>query len=355
MNVRPGAPESKTISADRLREVVNSIFQSAGSFPREADLIAQHLVEANLRGHDSHGVGVIPGYVRSARDGDLVLNQSLSVPLDLGGLLLCEAGQGAGQAMAHDAMVLGIARARDLGTCIVSLRDSHHIGRIGHWAEQCAEAGLVSIHFVNVVSEPSVAPFGGTMPRLGTNPFAAGFPRPEGPPIVVDFATSRWAVGKVRVAFNKGEEVPPGTLLDAAGQPTLDASALFGVPSGALVGFGEHKGFGLSLACELLAGALPGAKTQTGPRSSPATFNSMFSVIVSPERLGTAGPFKERLEAVLDWVRSENGNGTASILVPGEPELATRERRLREGIPVDAETLRQLSIAAEEAGSPERP
>ena len=199
----------------------------------------------------------------------------------------------------------------------------------------------MSLHFVNVVSEPSVAPFGGTMPRLGTNPFAAGFPRPEGPPIVVDFATSRWAVGKVRVAFNKGEEVPPGTLLDAAGKPTLDASALFGVPSGALVGFGEHKGFGLSLACELLAGALPGGKTQTGPRSSPATFNSMFSVIVSPERLGTAGPFKERLEAVLDWVRSENGSGTSSIFVPGEPELATRERRLREGIPVDAETLRQ--------------
>ena len=166
-------------------------------------------------------------------------------------------------------MVLGIARARDLGTCIVSLRDSHHIGRIGHWAEQCAEAGLVSIDFVNVVSEPSVAPFGGTMPRLGTNPFAAGFPRPEGPPIVVDFATSRWAVGKVRVAFNKGEEVPPGTLLDAAGQPTLDASALFGVPFGRTRGLRGAQGVRPVAGLRIARRCIAGRQNTDGPAKQP--------------------------------------------------------------------------------------
>lgn len=352
MTVAHKAGKSGTIAADRLHAMVVSIFESAGSVTREADLIATHLIEANLRGHDSHGVGVVPGYLRSIRAGELIPNQSLSVLLDTGAMLLCDAGHGAGQVMAHEAMVLGMARAREVGTCIVSLRDSYHIGRIGHWAEQCAAGGLVSLHFVNVVSEPAVAPFGGTKPRLGTNPFAAGFPRSDGPPVIVDFATSRWAVGKVRVAFNKGEKVPPGTLLDADGKPTLDASVLFGQPPGALVGFGEHKGFGLSLACELLAGALPGGKTQKGPRSSAGSFNSMFSVIVSPERLGTAGPFRERLEAVLNWVLSENDGAGTNIRVPGEPELATRDERLRGGVPVDRETLRQLLAAAQDAGAP---
>ena len=299
---------------------------------------------------------MILGYVHSARDGDLGRNNLFRSWPHLGGLLLCEAGQGAGQAMAHDAMVLGIgtgAGPRNLHREPArqpSYRPHRTLGR-------AMRRGRPRVDPLRQRRERAI---GSTFRRndaaVGNQPLRGRLSAPQGPPIVVDFATSRWAVGKVRVAFNKGEEVPPGTLLDAAGQPTLDASALFGVPSGALVGFGEHKGFGLSLACELLAGALPGAKTQTGPRSSPATFNSMFSVIVSPERLGTAGPFKERLEAVLDWLRSENGNGTASILAPGEPEVSPRcERRLREGIPVDAETLRQLSIAAEEAGSPERP
>jgi uncharacterized oxidoreductase len=198
------------IAADPLEEFARDIFRGLGSQEREAALVARHLVEANLRGHDSHGVGMIPGYARNAQAGELVLNRTLEVALDLTAMLICEGGHGAGQVMAHDAMALGIARAKQNGSCIVLLRNSHHIGRIGHWAEQCAQAGIVSVHFVNVVSDPAVAPFGGTRARLGTNPFAVGVPRPEAPPIIVDFATSRWAVGKVRVAMNKGEAVPPG-------------------------------------------------------------------------------------------------------------------------------------------------
>src|SRR6478752_6664373 len=121
------------IAADRLHGVVSSIFSRAGSAEREAELIARHLVESNLRGHDSHGVGAVPIYVRNARSGDLVLNQTLRVALDTGSMLVCDGGQGAGQVMAHDAMVLGIERARANGTCIISLREAHHVGRIGHW------------------------------------------------------------------------------------------------------------------------------------------------------------------------------------------------------------------------------
>jgi len=330
---------------DRLQASTVALFRAAGSEAREARLIAEHLVEANLRGHDSHGVGVVPMYINGLVAGGLVLNQSLNVAVDTGAMLICDAGQGAGQVMAHDAMELGIARARDTGSAIVSLRNSHHIGRIGHWAEQCASAGLVSIHFVNVVAGAIVAPFGGTRARLGTNPFAAAFPRKDAPPVVVDFATSKLASGKVRVAHNKGVEIPPGALLDNMGKPTTDPGKLFETPPGSLMTFGEHKGWGMMLACELLGAALVGAPTQHQAAGNGAVINSMFSVIVSPDRLGTGGPFGEELEAVLGWVTSED-----SVKLPGEPELETRQQRIIDGIPIDAATLDQLDAAARQVG-----
>jgi uncharacterized oxidoreductase len=338
------------VPAGRLEAIVRAIFSSLGSSEREAGLIARHLVEANLRGHDSHGIGMIPAYVANGLSGHMVLNNSLATVLNSGTLLICDGGQGAGQVMAHDAMALGIERAREHGSCILGLRNSHHIGRIGHWAEQSVAAGLVSIHFVNVVSEPAVVPFGGTQPRMGTNPFAIGIPRPGSDPIILDFATSRWAVGKIRVAFNKGEAIPEGYLLDAQGRPTTNPGDLFTSPPGGLLTFGEHKGWGMSLACELLAAALTGGKTQTGPRASPAILNSMLAVIVSPDRLGTAGPFAESLENVVRWVQSENGAGGAQVRLAGDPERETRARRLAEGIPVDPSTWDLVLTAGEQAG-----
>jgi uncharacterized oxidoreductase len=226
---------------------------------------------------------------------------------------------------------------------VVGLRDSFHVGRIGHWAEQCAAAGLVSVHFVNVPNAAVVAPFGGTRARLGTNPFAAGFPRPGSDPVIVDFATSRWAFGKVRVASHRGEAVPPGTLLDADGRPTTDPAALFATPPGVLLPFGEHKGFGLGLACELLAGALLGGRTQDGT-SDGAILNSMLSLLLSPEVLGTGPAFAASLEALAGWVRSADEPGR--VRLPGEPESATRARRLRDGIPIDPVTWAEIQAAA---------
>lgn len=337
------------VRPDRLKSGTIDIFRAAGAGEREAELIAGHLVEANLRGHDSHGIGVVPMYLDSVRSGGLVLNQTLKVALDTGGMLILDAGRGAGQVMAHDAMALGIARAAETGSGLVSLRNSHHIGRIGHWAEQCATAGMVSIHFVNVVAGAFVAPFGGTQARLGTNPFAAAFPRAGAAPVVVDFATSTLAAGKVRVAFNKGTELPPGALLDNAGRPTIDPARLYDTPPGSLTTFGLHKGWGLMLACELLGAAMVGAPTQNDGGSLGGVVNSMFSVIVSPERLGTAGAFGTELEAVLDWVLSEN-DGAGAVKLPGMPELETRRLRLNQGIPIDATTMDQLQAAAQSVG-----
>lgn len=336
--------------AGRLEAQIDDVFRAAGSSEREAGLIARHLVEANLCGHDSHGVGVVPAYIRNAGLGRLVLNQGLETSLDAGGMLVCEARRGAGQVMAHDAMALGIARAQETGSCSVAVRESHHVGRIGHWAEQCAAAGMVSIHFVNVVAGPYVAPFGGTMPRLGTNPFAAGFPRPGRDPVVVDFATSTLAMGKVRVARNKGETLPEGALLDNAGRPTTNPADLFTTPPGSLTTFGRHKGWGLQLACELLGAALTGAAVQHTEEGDTGLVNSMFSVIVAPDRLGTAGPYAERLEEVAAFVTSENATGPGTVLLPGMPERATRAERLANGIPLDDETWSQIVLSASGLG-----
>ncbi len=336
------------IAAEGLEDLVATIFQAAGSAEREARLIAHHLVASNLTGHDSHGVGLVRGYLAAVSRGDLRLNHQLAVMTDAGSLLLCDGGNGPGAVMASAAMERGITRARRDGVAIVGLRDSYHIGRIGAWAEQCAAAGLVSIHFVNVPAHAAVAAFGGTKARLGTNPFAAGFPCGDGTPVIVDFATSRWAVGKVQVARRKGARVPQGILLDAEGHETDDPAALFATPPGALLPFGEHKGFGLSLACELLAGALLGAATQHGAPSSAIT-NSMLSVITSPGAFGGEAAYAERQDALLAWIVSERAEGR-SIALPGEPERERRARLLRDGITLDAGTWSELAEAAASVG-----
>jgi uncharacterized oxidoreductase len=336
------------IGHEVLRGFVSDIFVKAGSGAREAQLIAEQLVEANLAGHDSHGVGSIPVYIRNVRTGNLPLNQTLSVVLESGPLLVCDGNGGAGQVMGHDAVARAIAVAGQHGACILGLRNSHHLGRIGHWATQCAAAGLVSIHFVNVISAPAVAPFGGTAARIGTNPFAVGIPRDGERPILIDFATSKLAVGKVRVALNEGRALPEGVLLTPDGEPTTDPAKLFGTPRGVLLPFGEHKGWGLGLACELLGAALTGGKTQAGPKSRDAVINSMLSIVVSPERLGTEDSYFAEIARFTAWAQSGENR---AVLLPGDVEAATRAERIAGGVPIDAKTWSDIVQSAADVGA----
>jgi len=335
------------ITETGLKDAVRAIFAAAGSNARECDLAAAHLVEANMRGHDSHGVGMIPAYIANFKAGELVLNQTPEVVLDSGAMIVCDGRLGLGQAIAHDAVALAVERARTAGSCILALRNAHHIGRIGHWSEQCAAAGLVSVHMVNVVSEPVVAPFGGRAARLVTNPFSAGIPRQDAPPVIVDFATSKLAMGKVRVAYNKGVPVPPDTLLDHDGEPTTNPAHMFEEPLGAILPFGGHKGWALGLACELIAGALTGGGTMDSRRKRPAIVNNMVSMVISPEAMGTAERFNRDMESFIAWAKSPPPGREPSVLIAGEPELATRAARRENGIPVDATTWEQILAAGE--------
>ena len=349
--MNPQASGPVVVHCAPLKAAVRAIFTTAGSSEREAALIAEQLVEANMTGHDSHGVGMIPRYVEVLRAGHLKPNRHAKTVLDSGAMLVLDGNEGYGQVMGHEAMEHAIARTREHGCSIVALRDSHHIGRIGHWAEQCLAAGFVSMHYVNVVSEPMVAPFGGRDARFVTNPYCCGIPLPGRKPIVLDFATSRIAVGKARVAMNKGESVKPGTLLDRNGNPTTDPRELFGPEHGALLPFGEHKGYGLAIVCELLGGALTGGHTLHGKPPNRAIWNSMLSIVIDAGRLGTASNLAKEAEAFVDWVRASPAMaGVDKVRMPGEPEEEHRAARGRDGIPIDPTTWSEIVDAAAQVG-----
>ncbi len=259
-----------------------------------------------------------------------------------------------GQSVAFEAMNLAIERARRHGVCVMGLKNAHHIGRIGrigHWAEQAVAAGLVSLHFVNAMSKPVVAPHRGSEARFVTNPFTVGIPVPGREPLLLDFATSAIAMGKVRVAYHSGKPVPGQVLLDAQGRPTDDPAALFpreGEPGGALLPFAQHKGYALAMVVEVLAAALTGGET-TRPgnlKYRHAVWNNMLALVFDPARLGDPPLFGAEVRDFVDWVQSARLRDAAEpILMPGDPERASRRARA-ELTPIDAGTLAEVDQAA---------
>ncbi len=346
---------SIVFSAQQLREVTGRILQAAGSSAGEASLVAANLVLANLSGHDSHGVGMVPRYVDAVLEGGLLPNATAKVLLDAGAMLSMDGQRGYGQVVGEQAMALAIDRAQAQGSCVLSLANSHHLGRIGHFAEMAVARGLVSIHFVNVLSRPVVAPWGGGDGRFGTNPFCVGIPLAGREPFVLDFATSRVAQGKMRVAHNEGRRVEPGYLIDEQGRPTTDPGVVV-VPQpgglfGALMTFGEHKGYGMAVACELLGGALTGTGTWHRPADTArAVVNGMFAVVVDPQRLGTREAFQREALDFVDWLRQSPPAGD-KVRIAGEPEREARAARERDGIAVDTQTWAEIVAAGAKLGA----
>lgn len=343
------------IHPESLRACVCSIVRKAGSEGNEPELVAENLVGANLAGHDSHGVGMLPRYIACVHTGELVPNQHAEIVQDGGTTLTIDGKAGYGQIIGREAMEMGIERARANGVCVLTIRRSFHLCRIGAWGEQCADAGMISMHHVNVTGHPGlVAPFRGTDARFTTNPYCCTLPATSGnPPTVLDFATSAVAHGKVRVARNKGERVPDGWMIDGRGQPTNDPNAMFSSPRGAILPFGEHKGYGLALINELLAGVLSGGGTCRPDNyvENDTILNNMLSVIIDPRRFISNEYYETETDAMIDHVkRSPAQQDGKPVLVPGDPERATGAQRDADGIPVDDETWRELEQAGASVG-----
>jgi uncharacterized oxidoreductase len=344
----------KLFKQEPLTRAIEAIVAAGGSNVAEARLVADNLVTANLLGHDSHGIGMIPRYIDAVLEGGLAPNQHPKVTLDGGALLALDGCKGYGQAIGREAMQLAIERARQHGSCVMTLANSHHLGRIGHWAEMAVAQGLVSMHFVNVLSHARVAAYGGRDPRFGTNPCCIAIPLPGEAPFVLDYATSAVAQGKLRVAHNKGEKVPPGRLIDTEGRPTDDPRYAVVPPFGAMLPFGEHKGYGMAVACELLGGALTGGGTwHYGESDKQRVLNGMLTIVIDPQRLGTAQAFEREARLFLDWLRkSRTAPGFDRVRLAGEPEREYREKRAREGIPVDATTWGEILRSADKVKLP---
>ena len=330
-----------------LIKAVEAIVLAGGSDAREAKIVAENLVTANLTGHDSHGVGMIPRYTESLLEGGLKVNQHPKIVFDGGAMISVDGQQGYGQVIGLESMEIGIARAKQHGMCVMGLGRSHHLCRIGQWAEQAVAAGFISLHFTNVISRSIVAPYGGADARFGTNPMTVGIPIPNAPPFILDMATSAVAQGKIRVAHNKGEKVSSEWLIDDKGNPTPDPR--YGViePFGALRTFGLHKGYGLAVVCELLGGALTGGGTwHSDDRSKKRVWNGMLTILIDPKRMGTADVFGTETTAFLESLRkSPVAPGFDKVRIAGEPERETRAKREREGIAVDENTWGDIAAA----------
>ena len=355
--------DAVTVPAETLRTFIAAIFSAAGCDAEEAARIGLHLVSANLAGHDSHGVIRVPRYVEWLGSGRVRAGQQPTVVAESATHAVLDGNLGFGQSIGPAAVDLGIIKARAAGLAVVTLRNSGHIGRIGDWAERAAEAGLVSIHFVNVGMGEVVAPFGGVDRRFGTNPLCIGVPQPEGPPLLLDFATSIVAEGKVLVASNGGVSIPGDALIGPDGALSGDPTALYGSIEGthvrdpgngpgALRAFGGHKGSGIAFMCEILAGCFAGSPTASpvpgGKRGG--IVNGMVSIYLDPSHFSGAG-FAQTAREYADWVRaSRPAAPDGEVLVPGDAEARTRALRLIDGVPLQPDTWAAIKATGQALG-----
>jgi uncharacterized oxidoreductase len=334
-----------TLRSTQLQTFATELLQAGGASPDEAAIVARSLVEANLRGYDSHGVMRIPYYVQAIKDGEVVPGGELTV-LDEGpSRVVADANWGFGQVQAVRLFHRLAGKAHASGQAIGTMTHSGHIGRLGEYCELAAADGLVSLLMVNSHGAAvRVAPPGGKAPRLSTNPLAIGVPFGNDP-LVLDFSTSATAEGKVRVKKIAGEPCPEGWLIDCEGRPTTDPNSLYGNPPGSILPLGGsqgYKGFGLGLMIEIFTGAISG-----GVCARPVPFakkgNCVFMMLVDPARYGGADHFRAEVAQLVEYVKScPRVAGCDEILLPGDPERRLYARRSAEGVCLDDENWNAL-------------
>ena len=350
---------TRTIDANELEVRVAAVMTAAGCSVAEGKRVARRLVGANLVGHDSHGVVRTSRYVAMLEAGRQVADVAVTVESDSEAFAIVDGRFGMGQTVGEQAVQLGIDKCVAGGVSIIALRHAGHLGRIGDWAEMAAEAGLVSIHFVNVAGSNLVAPFGAISRRMATNPVAIGVPRGDDePPVILDFATSIVAEGKALIASQGGAVLPGDALINGDGELTNDPHALYGdkPPSepgtkggaGALRAMGDHKGSGLSMMCELLAGVL----TRSGTANDETFCNGMLSIYLDPAVVAEdRDEFIAEVQRYVEWFLSaEPAAGHDAVLAPGDVERAKRADRLANGIELADDTWQSIVDAAHHVG-----
>lgn len=336
---------TRRFHAEYLLDVTRRIFMAVGAPNHIAADVADILVNANLTGHDSHGVLRIPSYLRAIERGEIVPDAEPVVLREAASALLVDGRHGFGHYVARWAMVRAIEKARQADVCCVSLTRLNHIGRLGEYAEQAARAGCIGIVTSGSAEpgqEPTV-PYGGAKGALGTNPIAAGVPAGDRPPFILDYATSVIAVGKIHVAHSRGLNLPDGCLIDKHGRPSVRPADYF--DGGYLLPSGQHKGYALGLLISLLGGLSGQFDANRG------MMEGAFMQVISVAAFLPPADYQRAVGAVIDGVKATPpAQGFSEVLTPGEPEQRARAQRLVEGIEVPETIWQQIAEWAQRIG-----
>jgi LDH2 family malate/lactate/ureidoglycolate dehydrogenase len=342
-------PATRAVRADDLRACTQALFAAAGLPEADAAIVADTLVEADLRNVRSHGVMRVPNYLRGLERGSIVARPTIAVVEDNGATAVVDGGRAMGQVAAHAAMTQAIERALAHGIGSVALRASNHCGAMAYWAMMAPPTGCIGLAITN--AGINMAPTGGRDRLVGNNPMAIAVPTRRDWPMVLDMATSVAAGGKLDMAVIRGEPIPLGWALDRTGQPTTDARAAR--DGGSLLPVGGPKGYGLAVMLDVLAGVLSGGRFGAGLGSGGS---GQFFLAIRVDRFMPLGEFEDRMDALIDQLHgSALAPGAARVYVAGEIEAEIRAKRLAEGVPIEQPILYELEAAAIKANVASRP
>lgn len=337
------------INSETLVEFATSIFVASDVPADIARQVSESLVLANLSGHDSHGVIRIIEYVDWTARGWVNPHGKLTVIREQPCILQLDGDYQFGQVIGRQAMELGISKSKNEGACILSLKRSGHLGRVGEFMEQAAAAGMVCFAFTNTHGGGLlVAPHGGCDRRLSANPLAAGAPVNDGPDVIMDISTSTIAEGKIKVARSRGESLPHGMFVNGYGQPSTSPEEYYADPPGALLPVGGHKGFALSICCEIMAGAMTGAGCSKPGVERIA--NGFMAFILDPATFAGEAFVSNELADLVRWTKSSRlRSGFDRIQTPGEPEASARSNHAGQ-VTIDATTWKNIGSIADKMG-----
>lgn len=342
-----------TLTVKQISAVCQAILEGLGASSSDAKIVGDHLARANLFGHDSHGLQNVNYYAFLIRSGFVNPASNWHVIKESSSTALIDGGWGLGQVVCAGATSLALKKARDSGMGTVGVFNCGHIGRLGEYTSKIAEEKMIGLLFAN--TDPTVAPWGGMDRLLGTNPMSFAFPAGSEHTVMVDFASAAVAEGKIKAALFKGESIPEGWILDKNGMPTTNPADLYGPPLppagqnlvGAQLPAAGHKGYGLAVAVDILAGALTGSGCGNDVRAG----NGVFIQAINIESFGSFDDYEKRVVKMIREIKnSAKAPGIAEILIPGEPEFRNAVTRERNGITVSDEIWANVVKLGRELG-----
>jgi LDH2 family malate/lactate/ureidoglycolate dehydrogenase len=340
------------ISPATLRDGVAGLYRAAGLPDEHAMLVADTLVRADMWGHSSHGVMRAPWYLDRVRHGVMKpVTESVRV-VDAGAIAVVDGREGVGQAIARDAMLDAVARAKRHGVGVVSVRNSNHHGALGYFTRLAAEAGCIGMLVAN--GGPAMAPWGGRRMAVGTNPWSIAAPAGRHPPMMLDIANTVVARGKIFLARQKGTRIPDHWALDAEGHRTTDPVAAL---AGVILPMAEHKGYAIALMMDVLAGVLSGsgilAEVNSPFKTDKPSRCGHFVLALDIQAFGPREAFEARMEQMIAEVKAVPlAPGFDEILYPGELEARNETRHARDGLELPQKIVADLRAEAERLGAP---